>query len=209
MWIDITMPLHKHMPVWPGDTPFTYKLDATLEQDGANVGQIQMSLHAGTHIDAPFHYDSFGKAIDAVPFELFIGPALVIDVVGAEQVTMQHIVDIDVSQTARVLFKTKEAVDFYRFEQHYTDIHPAVIHFLHGQGVQVIGTDAPSIDAYSDETLQGHMACKETGMFIIENLVLKDVKAGIYDMIAMPLAIQGADASPVRAALKPSTNHLL
>lgn len=202
MWIDITMPLHKHMPIWPGDTPFTYKLDATLHKDGANVGQIQMSLHAGTHIDAPFHYDDFGKAIDAIAFDVFIGPAVVVDVVGVQQVTLQHIVDVDVSQTPRVLFKTKETHDLYRFEEQYTMIHPAVIHYLHSQGVQVIGTDAPSVDALVDTSLQTHMACKETGIYIMENLVLKDVKEGVYEMIAMPLPIQGADASPVRAVVR-------
>lgn len=202
MWIDITMPLHNNMPVWPGDTPFDYRLIATLTPDGANVGEMKMSLHAGTHIDAPFHYDDFGKSIDALPLDLFMGPVLLVDVTGIEQIEKRHVEALLLQGTERIFFKTKEVYDLYRFTPSYTTIHPEAVSFLAKQGVKVIGTDAPSVDAVDDTALQAHHACKKEGVYIIENLYLKDVKSGIYEFIGLPLAIQGGDASPIRAIIK-------
>lgn len=202
MWIDITMPLYKNMPVWPGDTPFDYRLMATLTSDGANVGEITMSLHAGTHIDAPFHYDDFGKSIDALPLDLFIGPVLLIDVTGKEQIQKQHLEELSLNGIERIFFKTKETYDLYRFDPSYTTIHPEAVTFLANKGIKVIGTDAPSVDAVEDTTLQAHHACKNEGIYIIENLHLKDIVGGLYEFIGLPLAIQSGDASPIRAIIR-------
>lgn len=202
MWIDITMPLYKNMPVWPGDTPFDYRLMATLTSDGANVGEITMSLHAGTHIDAPFHYDDFGKSIDALPLDLFIGPVLLIDVTGKEQIQKQHLEELSLNGIERIFFKTKETYDLYRFAPSYTTIHPEAVTFLANKGIKVIGTDAPSVDAVEDTILQAHHACKNEGIYIIENLHLKDIVGGLYEFIGLPLAIQSGDASPIRAIIR-------
>lgn len=202
MWIDITMPLHKNMPIWPGDTPFKYNLDASLTNDGANVGSIQMSLHAGTHIDAPYHYDDFGKAIDVLPLELFIGVVKIIDVIGVEEITLQHVEQLELKNVERVFFKTKISYDLYHFHPVFTVVLPETIEYLATQGVRIIGTDAPSIDAIEDHQLRAHHACRKQNLYIIENLWLKDVTAGMYDFIGLPLAIQGADASPIRAVIK-------
>lgn len=202
MWIDITMPMHKNMPVWPGDTPFSYKLDATLEADSANVGSIEMSLHVGTHVDAPYHYDDFGKAVNVLPLDLFIGPVIIIELEGHTEITEPLLQALDIKPTERIFFKTKNHYDAYTFEPNYTVFTPEAIIFLAGRGVQVIGTDAPSIDALTDSSLRAHHMCKELNMYIIENLWLKDVSQGNYDFIGLPLALQGADASPIRAVIK-------
>ncbi|MFF5993573.1 arylformamidase [Lysinibacillus sp. KU-BSD001] len=202
MWIDITMPLHKNMPIWPGDTPFSYKQDATLTEDGANVGQITMSLHAGTHIDAPYHYDDFGKAIDALPLELFIGAVKIVDVVGVKCIQLAHVENLELHNVERLFFKTKVVQDLCHFDADFTTIAPEVIRFLANQGVRVVGTDAPSVDALDDVSLIAHHTCRQMGIYIIENLFLKDVDAGMYEFIALPLAIQGGDASPIRAVVR-------
>ena len=202
MWIDITMPLHKNMPIWPGDTPFKYNLDASLTNDGANVGSIQMSLHAGTHVDAPYHYDDFGKSIDVLPLELFMGGVKILDVIGVEEITLQHVEQLELKNVARVFFKTKMSYDLYHFQPAFTVVSPETIEYLATQGVRIIGTDAPSVDALEDHQLLAHHACRKQEMYIIENLWLKDVAAGMYDFIGLPLAIQGADASPIRAVIK-------
>ena len=180
MWIDITMPLHKNMPIWPGDTPFQYRLMASLEQDGANVGDITMSLHAGTHIDAPFHYDDFGKSIDVLPIELFIGPVLIVELVDVKQIQVQHVAQLMLDGIERIFFKTKQHYDLYRFDPSFTTIHPEVVQFLAGKGVRVVGTDAPSVDPVDNSTLQAHHAFREVQLYIIENLYVKDVKVLLY-----------------------------
>lgn len=202
MWIDITMPMHKNMPIWPGDTPFSYTLDATLEQDGANVGSVQMSLHTGTHVDAPYHYDDFGKAINVLPLELFMGPVRIVELLDVAEITVSMLEALELVNVERIFFKTKTHYDAYTFQSSYAVITPGALQFLAQQGVRVIGTDAPSIDAVEDSTLRAHHTCKELDLYIIENLWLKDVLAGRYDFIGLPLALQGADASPIRAVIK-------
>lgn len=204
MWIDITMPLSKLMAVWPGDTPFQYKLDASLERDGANVGQIQMSLHAGTHVDAPYHYDNFGKSVDSLPLDLFIGQVKIVDVTGVKQITMETVESIELDGVRRIFFKTKTTYDLLTFSDQFVTFEPQVIYYLKSQGIDLIGTDAPSIDALNDATLQAHHACRGCDMLIIENLYMKDVTAGDYEFIGLPLAIQGGDASPIRAVIRKS-----
>lgn len=201
MWIDISMPLHNGMAVWPGDTPFQYKLDATYEKDGANVGQVQMSLHAGTHIDAPYHYDLTGKAIDSLPLQLFIGPVYIVELLDVEQITLADIERLTIPFGERLFFKTKTAWDTFRFDEKFTTIAPSVIRYLKGQGVKLIGIDSPSVDSLSSK-LETHMACRDEDMYIIENLRLEQLMQGEYDFIGLPLYIRGADASPIRAVVK-------
>ncbi|MGM9951462.1 MAG: cyclase family protein [Lysinibacillus sp.] len=202
MWIDITMPLHKNMPVWPGDTPFDCRLVAKLGTDGANVGEMTMSLHAGTHVDAPFHYDDFGKSVDALPLDLFMGPALLVEMTDVRQIQKRNVEQLPLQGIERIFFKTKKVYDLYRFDGSYATIHPDAVAHMADMGVKVIGTDAPSIDAVEDEALLAHHACKEEGIYIIENLYLKDAKAGMYEFIGLPLPIQGGDASPIRAVMR-------
>ena len=202
MWIDITMPLHKNMYIWPGDTAFDYHLMATLQPDGANVGEITMSLHTGTHIDAPFHYDDAGKSIDVLPIDLFLGPTLIVEMLDVDQIQLQDVEKIRLDGIERIFFKTKQCYDLQRFNPKFTTIHPAVVHFLADRGVKVVGTDAPSVDAVEDITLRAHHAFRETELYIIENLYLKDIEEGMYEFIGIPLAIQGGDASPIRAIVR-------
>ena len=200
MWKDITMPLHKNMAVWPGDTPFRYNLDATLAESGANVGSIQMSLHAGTHVDAPFHYDDFGKSIDTMPLDLFVGKVFIVDAIAGFPMQLFD----ELPKVERLFFKTKTTDTLHVFDDQYTAIPAEIVVAAVENGVKVIGTDAPSVDAFTSTTLPIHHLCKELHVTIIENLYLKDVAQGYYDFIGIPLAIQGGDASPIRAIIKKS-----
>lgn len=203
MWIDITMPLSNLMAVWPGDTQFQYKLDTRLDTDGANVGQIQMSLHAGTHVDAPYHYDNFGKAVDSLPLDLFIGHVKIVHVPNdVKQITLQFVEKLQLEGVRRLFFKTKETYDFLTFEEQFVTFEPTAILYLKKQGVDLIGTDAPSIDPIDDIHLQAHHACRSCNMIVVENLYLKNVLQGDYEFIGLPLAIQGGDASPIRAVIR-------
>jgi len=106
-WIDISQPLTNDMATFPGDEPFQFSLTYTKEQIGsANIGQMSASLHTGTHIDAPFHYDSDGKTVDEIDLDRYIGRATVVDVSYTDIVTANTLKKLDVKLSPRVLLKT-------------------------------------------------------------------------------------------------------
>lgn len=86
-WIDISQPLNNDIATWPGDTPFSYEVSWSKEDSGSvNVGKLTMSIHTGTHIDAPFHFDNDGKKVLDLDIHVYVGAARVIDVSGMESI---------------------------------------------------------------------------------------------------------------------------
>ncbi|WP_332649302.1 cyclase family protein [Lysinibacillus sp. 54212] len=201
-WIDISQPLRSTTAVWPGDAPFSYRLVATLEADGANVGEMTASMHIGTHVDAPFHYKEDGVTIDRLSPELFIGEALVVDLRGHEVIYASHFADVDLTGVSRVLVKLRDEVEVDKFPVSYPIFDESVAEFLCDKGVKLIGVDTPSVDAVENVSLTMHNACAKYNLIIIENLLLQDVSSGLYDFIGLPLRVEGGDGSPIRAVLK-------
>ncbi|WP_138416678.1 arylformamidase [Aquibacillus sediminis] len=201
-WIDITMPLTNDMGVWPGDTSFTYQLTYSYQHNGlANVGEFTTSVHAGTHLDAPYHYDPNGTTIDQMDVSLFIGPALVVDVRGHKTIGRSELETFDLDGVTRLLLRSFDRVD-QQFPEWYPVLREDIGPFLQEKGIHLIGTDCPSVDPVESESLSAHHSLHHHGIYIMENLILKDVEAGNYQLIALPLSIAGGDASPVRAVLK-------
>jgi arylformamidase len=201
--IDISRPLTTGMPVWPGDTPVTFSFSArkTLGSD-ANVGRITMSLHAGTHADAAYHYNESGLRIDEMPLDLFVGPARVVDIRPHALITPALLADIDFTDTPRVLFRSDTWTDMTSFPTTWAMLDEETPAWLTAHGVRLIGLDVPSVDTLTSAGMPMHHVIDRAGLFILENLDLRDVAAGIYDLIALPLRIQGADGSPIRAVLQ-------
>ncbi len=200
---DISRPIHTGMPVWPGDTPADFKLVATLPQGSAvNVGRLLMSVHAGTHGDAPFHYNQTGAKMDEVPIETFIGPARVVDVRGHGVITIALLAAQDFSATPRVLFKSDSWTDPAVFPATWPLLAADLPAWLSARGVKLIGMDVPSVDHLKSKDLPIHHALDTAGIFILENLDLRAVSPGDYELIALPLKIKGGDGSPIRAILR-------
>jgi arylformamidase len=199
---DISQRLRPGLPVWPGDTEFSAA--RTWQMDGGspvNVSALTLSTHSGAHADAPLHYAADGADIASVPLEPYIGECLVVDArgVGAavEVGDLPHLHGAD-----RVLFRTWDAFPHEAWEKSFTAIAPETIEWLALQGVRLIGTDAPSLDPQDSKDMPAHKAVLAADMRVLEGLVLDDVPEGRYELIALPLAISGADASPVRAVLR-------
>ncbi|MTW87861.1 arylformamidase [Virgibacillus dakarensis] len=203
-WIDITQPLTNTIAHWPGDTPFSYNLTCTKEETGStNVGQITTSLHMGTHIDAPFHFDNDGLTVDQLDVNIYIGKAAVIDVSHTDTITpdilQEHEWDKDVT---RLLLKTSLPNDPERFPKRIPELAPEIAAFLHDKGIKLLGVDMPSVDPPDSKELATHHALADHGIFILENIMLDHIADVNYQLIALPLAIHGADGSPVRAVLR-------
>jgi len=200
-WLDISMPLTNQLAPFPGDKPFHYQLSFTKAETGScNVGELTTSLHNGTHLDAPFHYDNDGETIDELDLDVGIGSCLVLDVTNHQTITTELLRPLVPRGTTRLLLHTMTRTP-YPFPGHFPLLDPDVPAFLKAQGVRLLGTDAPSVDPEDSQTLPRHHALHQAGIYILENLILNEVPAGGYHLLCVPLKIIGADASPVRALL--------
>jgi arylformamidase len=201
--IDISRPIRTGMPVWPGDTPTEFTFVATKSGGySCNVGCARLSMHAGTHADAPYHFDDAGKRIDEIDPALYVGAALVIDARGAATLGPELFAGHDLASTPRVLFRTDCWADPATFPLTWPALAPELPAWLATRGVRLVGLDFPSVDARDSKDLPIHHALGRAGVHILENLDLRAAEPGVYELIALPLRIADGDGSPVRAVLR-------
>jgi len=201
---DITQSLHPGTPMWPGDTPFTAtRTWAYGPECPVNVSRFESSTHAGTHADAPLHYDRDGAAIDVAVLDVYIGPARLIDLRGAGPVVTPDMIAAALTAPCeRILLRTYASFPHAAWDAAFTTVAAATISTLAAHGVRLIGIDSPSLDPQESKTMDAHLAVRAAGMAILEGLVLDDVPAGDYELIALPMKLVGLDAAPVRAVLR-------
>ncbi len=201
---DITQTLWPSTPMWPGDTAFSAVRTWDYGPGSpVNVARYTASTHAGTHADAPLHYDPGGAGIDAVALCAYVGVARVVDLRACGPVvTPDMLAPVLEAPCQRVLLRTYDRFPHERWNPHFTTVAPASIAALAAHGVLLIGIDSPSLDAQDSKSMDAHLAVRAAGMAILEGLVLDDVAAGDYELIALPLKLGGLDAAPVRAVLR-------
>jgi arylformamidase len=205
-WIDISRPVSSEIPVWPGDPPWRYELAAAIERgDPVNVGLVSGTTHAGTHADAPLHVVSTGPSIDILPLDAFVGPANVISVAeGRGAIDTEEIVialGAESDRLERLLLNTGCDASG-GFPGRYRGLSARAAAWCGERGLVLVGTDAPSVDPIESEGLDAHRALVAAGVAILESLALAGIEPGRYELVALPLRWVGADASPVRAALR-------
>ena len=204
LW-DISPPVHAGSPVFPGDTPYEQRWAATLGPGcPVNVSTITLSPHTGAHADAPLHYDADGAAVGALDLDTYLGPCRVIHAIGCGAlIEWRHIERlIDASLPPRVLVRTYQRMPVDRWDAALAAYAPEAIERLADRGVKLIGIDTASIDPAQSKTLDAHQVIRRRGLRVLENLVLDEVPEGDYELIALPLKLTTADASPVRAVLR-------
>jgi arylformamidase len=199
---DITPTISARIAVWPGDVGFSRQEVLSIDAgDNIDLSAIHTTVHLGAHTDAPSHYVQGGEGISERDLEIYFGPCQVIT---ASTVRGQSVVpgDLQVAiQAPRVLFRTESFPDPEVFNEDFTSLSAVLIDSLAEQGVRLVGIDTPSIDPFSSKDLPGHAAIARHDMAILEGVVLTGVPDGVYTLVALPLKLEGADASPVRAVL--------
>jgi arylformamidase len=202
---DISPPVHPRSPVFPGDTPYSQEWSNTITLEcPVNVGRITLSPHVGAHADAPLHYDAAGAAVGMLPLDPYLGPCRVIHAIGkGPLVRREHIAHALNGLPPRVLVRTRERASVDRWDPDLVSYAAETIEQLAALGVQLVGIDTASIDPAQSKDLPSHQAIRRLGLRVLENLVLDDVPEGDYELIALPLKLVEADASPVRAVLRP------
>lgn len=199
--IDISRPILPGVPVWPGDTPFSYELVARIaDGDSVNVGRITTTTHLGTHLDAPWHYVGDGGKLESVPLEVLIGPCRVVDARGQGPLTVEFLQTIQLAE--RTLFYSGQPNHWETFPLEFMHVLPEAAAYMAAQGVRLYGTDAPSVDPLTSKDLPAHKAFAQAGVYIVEGLALEGVAPGEYELICLPLRLEGTDAAPVRAVLR-------
>jgi arylformamidase len=200
--IDISQPLRAGMPVWPGDQPFTPIWSARIaDGSSVNVGSLTLSLHTGTHADAPLHVRDGATSIDRLPLAAFVGPAVVVDAPAGGALAPELLDGIDVAATPRILFRTRRQPGPDAWEDDFAHLSPALATRLAADGAVLVGLDTPSVDPSDSKSLEAHHALFAGRVANLENLRLDHVSPGRYTLVALPLALEGMDASPVRAVL--------
>jgi arylformamidase len=207
LW-DISPPVDARSPVFPGDTAYRQVWGATIGPNcPVNVSAITLSPHTGAHADAPLHYEADAAAIGAVSLEPFLGPCRVIHAIGVGAlVEMRHLAHALAPDRAplpaRVLVRTYARAPLDVFDPDCAAFAPATLEALAELGVVLVGIDTASVDPASSKTLDSHQVLRRRGLRVLENLVLDEVPEGDYELIALPLKLTTADASPVRAVLR-------
>ena len=168
-----------------------------------NVSAITLSPHLGSHADAPLHYDPSGAAIGQVDLQTFIGPCRVIHAIGVGPlINLKHLAHKLENLPERVLVRTYVKFPAQEFDSQLTAFAPQTLTALAELGVKLIGIDSASIDPADSKTLDSHQVIRQRNMRVLENLQLDFVEEGDYELIALPLKLMRADASPVRAILR-------
>jgi arylformamidase len=201
---DISPPIDANSPVFPGDTSFQLNWTAEISpQCPVNVSAITLSPHVGSHADAPLHYDPCGVAIGQVDLQNFIGPCRVIHAMGAGPlITMQDLKHKIQHLPERVLVRTYAKFPEQEFDSQRKAFAPQTLTALADLGVKLVGIDSASIDPADSKTLDSHQIIRQRNMRVLENLQLDHIEEGDYELIALPLKLMSADASPVRAILR-------
>jgi arylformamidase len=206
-WVDVTVPLRSGMAHWPDNPAVSIERMLDISKgDNANVSQLSMGSHTGTHMDAPIHFINDGIALDKMDLAATIGSVRVVAIDDQEAIHADAVATQDLRPGDRVLFKTRNSTDDWwsqPFQQDFVYLTHEAAQLLADRKVRTVGVDYLSVGGYKKDGAETHRALLGAGIWIIEGLRLGDIEPGEYDLICLPLLITGADGAPSRALLRP------
>ncbi len=206
--IDITVPLSSRLPTFPGDPPVTVEPTQRIARgDAYNLTRLTLGSHAGTHVDAPYHFEPDGVTVDQLPLEVLLGPARVVEPAAKERIGRAALEAEGLRGEMRVLIKTAASGKLRsgRFEPNFPHLTPEAAVFLLEAGIKLVGIDSWSVEEYGRKDFAVHHTLLRAGVVIVEGLDLSNVAPGRYDMTCLPLLLQGADGAPARVILRTRT----
>jgi arylformamidase len=208
---DITVPISAgETPIYPGDPGIEIKQWAALAAgDAANVTLLHFGAHTATHIDAPAHFIAGAVKIDSLPLDAMLGRARVIEIPpNVRAIDARELARHDTSGATRLLFKTRNS-EFWaegasNFREDFTYIEPDAAHMLAQSGIRLVGMDYLSVEKFKSERFETHIELLSKNIVIVEGLDLREVPAGDYELICLPLRIASGtgDGAPARAVLR-------
>lgn len=205
MLYDISRTIHPRTAVWPGDAPYQAEMNLSTESGASvNLTKLTLSPHIGSHADAPYHVQGSGARADSLPLEPYVGRARVVTLARCSGgIVPSDFAGLDMVDVERLLLHTwvSELPD-EQWPEDFPYPTPELIDWLRGLGVRLLGVDMPSVDDFTSKALPCHHAMIAAGMAWLETLCLRGVPDGDYELMALPLKLAEACASPVRAVLR-------
>ncbi|MFI5005780.1 MAG: cyclase family protein [Solirubrobacterales bacterium] len=202
---DVTVPLSAEVPTYPGDPPFELRhVRRMADGDAYNATSISLGAHLGTHVDAPSHFLEGGATVDALPLEILMGKARVVEVLVRERIDRSDLEALDLRDDLRVLLKTRMSGQMHKpqVQEDYVYLTVDAADYLAQAGIKLVGIDYLSVDRFGTADHPSHHALLEAGVVIVEGLDLSEVEPGEYDMTCLPLRIVGGEGAPARVILR-------
>ena len=203
---DISLPISESLAVWPGDRRVGMPLDSHVDRgDMSTVTRLDLGAHTGTHVDAPFHFFSDGPGVDSLDLNLLVGPAMVVHELEADVLTAEVLEGLQIPPgTERVLFRTRNSERWVQGETEFYTGYVAIdedgARWLVDRGVRLVGVDYLSVGPY-DDPVPTHQILLRAGVVAVEGLNLAEIDAGVYQLVCLPLKLEGRDGAPARAIL--------
>lgn len=205
---DVTLPLVESLPVWPGDPPVCLEQLFRVEEGAPyTLSRLSLSVHAGTHVDAPAHYLAGGATAESLALSVLVGDALVLDVSGERAITGAQLERMDTGQpTARLLLKTGWAArlrsDGFSAMADFLALRLDAAEWLTSHGIRLVGIESPSVERFDDgDDAPVHRHLLGAQVVIVEGLDLTGVAPGPYMVACLPLLLVGSDGAPARVIL--------
>jgi len=205
-WIDVSVSLHTGMAHWPDNPPVQIEYMLHMSRgDICNVSTLSLGSHTGTHMDGPFHFLPEGKGLHEMPFDAAIGRARVLEISDPESIKPDELRLHKIRQGERLLFKTLNSSRCWQtdtFIEDFVYISQEAARYLASVGVKTVGIDYLSVGGDTKDGVETHRALLEADIWIIEGLDLSQVEPGTYELICLPVKIDGSDGAPARAILR-------
>lgn len=205
MIIDISVPIYSGMPFYPGDPGAEVRPSRQISEGAvANLSELKLGSHTGTHVDAPHHFEDGGETVDNLSLEVLVGAATVLDLTGVSPyITRRHLENTGINGVRRLLLKTSnsELWSSSEFKRDYVSISEDAAEYLVESGVVLLGIDYLSVERFKSDTFGVHHSLLGAGIVLLEGIDLGSVAAGDYELVCLPLKIRGGDGAPARAIL--------
>ena len=203
--IDISVPVYSGMPFYPGDPGAEVRRTRQISVGNvANLSELRLGSHTGTHIDAPRHFEDDMETVDRLALDVLVGPARVVDLTGAgSEITRADLESAGVARTTRLLLKTTNSSLWSSpaFSEDYVALSSDAARYLVDQEIKIVGIDYLSIERFRSEEFAVHHTLLGNGVIVLEGIDLTGVAAGEYDLVCLPLKIRDGDGAPARAIL--------
>ena len=203
--IDITFPISKKTPTWPGSVGFECKWHMKMPNDTNDLSSFLIDSHLGTHLDAPLHFIEGGRAVENLELEKLFGDVFVLEIYNIKSITYLDLENAGIPKACKKLILKTDNKYYWNeslteFQEDFASIDSSGAKWIVDRGIHLIGIDYLSIQRYKDGP-QTHQILLENEVVIVETLNLEYVTQGWYNLICLPLKLEGLEGSPVRALL--------